>query len=96
MADSPGRNSVLGVGHGERLRRTRGEAAGEKLDTAPVDRLCGERGNRREAAQPSASRVEGGQERRHLMAARRGGASVVVRGRESRLHGEGRQQACSG
>ncbi|MGH9279068.1 MAG: hypothetical protein ACRD12_13305, partial [Acidimicrobiales bacterium] len=32
-------------GHEEGLRRTRGDAAGAKLGTSPIDRLRGERGN---------------------------------------------------
>jgi hypothetical protein len=49
-------------GHGEELRRTRGEAAGEKLGTNRVNRLRGERGNRRVDAPPTAQ-VGEGQER---------------------------------
>jgi len=70
-------------------------AAGEKLDTAPVDRLRGERGNRRGAALPLASQVGDGQDRRHPAAPRWGGVPVVVRGRESRPHGEGGQRVRS-
>jgi hypothetical protein len=77
-------------GHEEGLRRTCGEAAGEKLGAAPVDRPFGERGNH-----PRAARRLGGQARCQLVALGWGGAFVVVRGRESRPHGEGRQRTCS-
>jgi hypothetical protein len=44
---------------------------------------------------PPAGQAGGGQARRWLMVAGRDGASVVVRGRESRPHGQGRQQVRS-
>jgi hypothetical protein len=72
--------------------RTHGRTAGEQLGTAPVNRLCSERGNRSGAALPPASQVGEGQVRCRLTAPVRDGASVVVRGRESRLHGKGRQR----
>src|SRR5829696_130951 len=76
-------------GHEEGLRRTRGEAAGEKLGAAPVDRSAMNVGT-----------ILGlpawcGQARCRLLALGWGGAFVVVRGRESRPHGEGRQRICS-
>jgi len=76
-------------GHEEGLRRTRGEAAGEKLGAAPVDRSAMNVGT-----------IPGlpawcGQARCRLWASGWGGAFVVVRGRESRPHGEGRQRICS-
>jgi hypothetical protein len=43
----------------------------------------------------SPTRVAGGKVRRRLMLVRWGGGPVVVRGRESRPHGEGVQRACS-
>ena len=55
----------------------------------------GERGNRPLAAILPAIQVGSGQARRQPMARGRGGASVVVRGRESRPHGEGTQRVCS-
>jgi hypothetical protein len=82
-------------GHGECLRRSHGEVAGEQLGTYPVNRLCGERGNRRRAPTLSASQAGSGKACRPLMARRRGGGSVVVRGRESRPHGEGTQRVRS-
>ena len=79
-------------GHGEELRRSRGQACRGKAGHLSRQPVCGERGNRRRVAYPSASRVDGGKARRLLMARRRGGGSVVVRGRESRSHGEGTQR----
>src|ERR687894_575068 len=76
-------------GHGEGLRRTRGEAAGEKLGAAPVDRSAMNVGT---TPGPPA---RCGQARCRLLAPGWGGAFVVVRGRESRPHGEGRQWTCS-
>ena len=56
--------------------------------------VCGERGNRFWSAYLPASRVGGGEARGLLMGQERDGGSVVVRGRESRLHGEGTQRVC--
>jgi hypothetical protein len=82
-------------GHEEGLRRTRGEAAGEKLGTAPVNRCVGNVGTRPRLPFPPASRAGGGQVRRRLWALGGDGAAVVVRARESRVHGEGRQRVRS-
>jgi hypothetical protein len=76
-------------GHEEGLRRTCGEAAGEKLGATPVDRSTMNVGTT-----PGLPAV-GGQARCRLLALGWGGAFVVVRGRESRPHGEGRQRICS-
>jgi hypothetical protein len=76
-------------GHGEGLRCTRGEAAGEKLGAAPVDRSAMNVGT------ILGLPVDDGQARCRLLAPGWGGASGVVRGRESRPHGEGRQRTCS-
>ncbi len=70
--------------------------AGEKPGTDPVDRSCGERGNRLRVASLPASQAGSGKARRLLMARGRGGGSVVVRGRESRPHGEGTQRVRDG
>ena len=40
-------------GHGEGLRRSRGEAAGEELGADPVERSCSERGNHRRVSLPA-------------------------------------------
>ena len=82
-------------GHEESLRRTRGEAAGEELGTAPVDRSVVNVGTISGLPSPPASQVGGGQARRQLLAPRWGGVLVVVRGRESRPHGEGGQRVRS-
>src|SRR5215216_7470457 len=71
------------------LRRTRGDAAGEELGADPVDRGVVNVGT------VPVSPTRGGQARCRLMAPERGGGSVVVRGRESRPHGEGTQQVSS-
>jgi hypothetical protein len=76
-------------GHGEGLRRTHGEAAGEKLGAAPVDRSAMNVGT------ALGLPATGGQARCRLLALGWGGAFVVVGGRESRPHGEGRQRTGS-
>jgi hypothetical protein len=76
-------------GHEECLRRTCGEAAGEKLGAVPVDRSSMNVGTI--LGLPAVC----GQARCRLSALGWGGAFVVVRGRESRPHGEGRQRTCS-
>ena len=75
-------------------RRPRGRAAAYSwrgcrgiAGRLPRSAVSGERGKRPRSPAPC------GQARRLLMAVGRGGAFVVVRGRESRPHGEGRQRA---
>ncbi|HEX2418922.1 MAG TPA: hypothetical protein VHJ83_12510, partial [Micromonosporaceae bacterium] len=82
-------------GHEEGLRRTRGEAAGAKLGTDPVDRYAVNVGSVPGWSRRPAVRVGGGQVRARPGRPGRGGAAVVVRGRESRPHGEGRQRVRS-
>jgi hypothetical protein len=82
-------------GHAERLRRGRGEAAGEKLGTVPVDWDVGNVGTLPGLPFPPASQAGGGQVRRRLWALGGDGAAVVLGGRESRPQGEGRQQVRS-
>jgi hypothetical protein len=55
----------------------------------PLSAVHGERGKRRTGARTLCKQE--GQGQRRLMPDRRGGGPVVVRGRESRLHGEGDQ-----
>src|SRR4051794_3805214 len=62
---------------------------GEELGAHPVDRDMVNVGT------VPVSPARGGQARCRLMAPERGGGSVVVRGRESRPHGEGTQQVSS-
>ena len=80
-------------GHEEGLRRTRDDAVGAELDTDPADRHTVNMGTLSWLPSPACSQHAGGQGRRRLRGAAWGGAAVVVRGRESRPHGEGRQQA---
>ncbi len=85
----PRRNSRQLGGSREELRRTWIDAAGEKLGTNPVQRFVVNVGTKPRPPwlpMPGTARCQ-------LMASVRGGASVVVGDRESRLHGEGRQQA---
>ena len=77
-------------GLGECLRRTQGEVAGEKLGTIPVERFMVNVGT--EPSPPVMEDVRDRAARCPLKDLARGGASVVIRKRESRLHGEGRQQ----
>ena len=77
-------------GHGEGLRRNRGEAAGEELGAHPVERWMVNVGTA-SGRPPFRPRLEEGKARRPPMAWGRDGALVVVRGRENRLHGEGGQ-----
>src|SRR5262249_42009730 len=79
-------------GHGEGLGRSRGEAAGEELDAYPVERRMVNVGTVAEPPNLPANRTGNGKARCQLTARRRGGALVVVRGRESRPHGEGGQR----
>ena len=82
-------------GHEESLRRTRDEVAGEELGTDPVDRLMVNVGTTLGSPSPLHGQCGGGQARCQLMAPGWGGVLVVVRGRESRLHGEGAQRVSS-
>jgi hypothetical protein len=79
-------------GHGECLRRNRGEAAGEELGADPVERLVVNVGTATRSPSRSVSQADRGKACRRLTAWWRDGGSVVVRGRESRLHGEGTQR----
>ena len=96
VADSEaGRNPRLG-GHTESLRCRCGEAAGAQLDTSPVDRLVVNVGTIPALPFPPPIQGGGGQVRRRLSASGWDGALVVVRGRESRPHGEGGQRVRNG
>ena len=91
---TPGTTIDVGSGgHEEGLRRTRDDAVGAELDTDPADRHTVNMGTLSCLPFPACSQHAGGQGRRRLRGAAGGGAAVVVRGRESRPHGEGRQQA---
>ena len=82
-------------GHEESLRRTRGEAAGEELGAGPANRFMVNVGTTLGPPSPPHRQCGGGQARCRLMVLGWDGGPVVVRGRESRLHGEGAQQASS-
>lgn len=79
-------------GHGEGLRRIRGEAAGEKLGADPVNRHTLNMGTISTSPSPLHFLCGGGQVRCRLLVPRWDGGSVVVRGWESQPHGEGTQQ----
>ena len=80
---------------GEGLRRTRGEAAGEELGAGLADWHMVNAGTVPVSPFPPPIRGGGGQAHRRLRAPGRGGGPVVVRGRESRSHGEGAQRVRS-
>ena len=87
--------AVIDAGPGgreESLRRTRGDAAGAELGTAPADRDTVNMGTLPCPPYPGCIQQPGGQGHRRLTGAVGGGAAVVVRGRESRPHGKGRQR----
>jgi hypothetical protein len=101
-ADPTGGNatpvSAANVGQeaiGESLRRTRGEAAGEELGADPADWHMVNAGTVSVPPFPPSGQDGGGQVHRRLRVPGRGGGSVVVRGRESRPHGEGAQRVRS-
>jgi RNA-directed DNA polymerase len=94
--DSPGRWQIAGPEAmvkdcGVAMARLPGHSWAPPSSTGRVS----ERGNRLGLPSWLAIQAASGQVRRRLMTRRRGGASVVVRGRESRPHGEGRQQVRS-
>lgn len=79
-------------GHTECLRRRCGDAAGEELGTDPADRYMVNVGTIFAPPNPLPGQGGGGQTRRRSRVRGWDGASVVVRARESRVHGEGRQR----
>jgi hypothetical protein len=88
--------AYVGVeGHEESLRRTRGEAAGEELGAAPTDRHTVHMGTVLVPTVRACIQQDGGQARRQLAGPKRGGVAVVLRARESRAYGEGRQHVRS-
>jgi hypothetical protein len=94
VVDSEADSECRWGGHTEGLRRRCGEAAGAKLDISPVDRCMVNVGTIPGSPSPPPSQGGGGQVRRRLLSPGWGGALVVVRGRESRPHGEGGQRIC--
>jgi hypothetical protein len=81
-------------GRGEGLRRTHGDAAGVKLGSSSDNRLTVNVGSVLTSPHPPGHQSGDGQAHRRLTEPGRGRAFVVVRRRESRRHGEGRQQVC--
>jgi len=79
-------------GHGEGLRRNRGDAVGVKADASLIERFQVNVGTAHGRPPRRASGPAGGQVRCRSMAVGRGGGPVVVRARERRAHGEGDQQ----
>jgi hypothetical protein len=77
----------------EVLRGSRGHACRGKAGRRSRQTVCGERGNRSWSAFPPGVQLGGGKACGLLMGQERDGGSVVVRGRESRPHGEGAQRA---
>ena len=73
-----------------------GEAAGAELGADPVDRYMVNVGTVPVLPHPASSQLVGGQVHRRLMMPGRDGGFVVVRARESRVHGEGTQRVGSG
>src|SRR4029453_13467013 len=90
QCDSDAGEVVRPGGHAEGLRRRWGEAAGEKLGTAPVNRHVGNVGTLLGSPSLPCAQHGGGQARRRLWALGAGGAALVVRARGSRGQGEGR------
>ena len=81
---------------GEATRKACGVlVAGEELDTAPVNRSVVNVGTILKLPSRLVIQTSDGQARRQPMASGWGGALAVVRGRESRPHGEGGQQVRS-
>ncbi len=72
-----------------------GEAAAAKLGVDPVDRYMVNVGTVPVLPFPASSQLVGGQAHRHLTAPGWGGGPVVVRARESLVHGEGAQRVRS-
>jgi hypothetical protein len=82
-------------GHGECLRRNRDEAVVAKLGVDPVDRYEVNVGTVSVLPFPASGLLVGGQAHCRLLMPERDGGFVVVRARESRVHGEGTQQVRS-
>src|SRR5436305_15233042 len=85
MAADPG-------GHAECLRRRHGGAAGTEPGSSSAERITVNAGTIRAGSRRRASSLLSGIGASAAERAGRGGAAVVVRGRESRSHGGGRQR----
>ena len=82
-------------GHGEGLRRSRGDAAGAKLDAGLIDRFSVNTGTVPRRSRRLQAVQAGGIGASSVDGAGWGGGPVVVRARERRAHGEGGQQVGS-
>jgi len=82
-------------GRGESLRRTHGDAAGEKLGASPVERSSVNVGTTSGSPSPSIVQIDGGQARCQPIVLRWGGVLVVVGDQESWPQGEGGQRVRS-
>jgi hypothetical protein len=95
VADSVAGLACRQGGHGEGLRRNRGDAAGAKLGAKLIDRFAVNTGTiPRRSLSPGAAR-DPGIDASSADGAGWGGGPVVVRARERRAHGEGGQQVGS-
>src|SRR6266508_4623649 len=90
LVDELGRHG----GHGKGLRRTHGDAAGEKLGTSPVERSSVNVGTTSGSPSPSIVQIDGGQARCQPIVLRWGGVLVVSR-RPGKLATGRRRTACS-
>ena len=93
-------DSVAGLacrwgGHGEGLRRSRGDAAGAKLGAKLIDRFAVNTGTIPRRSRCLESIRVRGIDPSSVEGARWGGGSVVVRAGERPAHGEGSQQVGS-
>jgi len=95
VADSEAGLACRWGGHGEGLRRNRGDAAGAKLDAKLIDRFAVNTGTiPRRSHRPGSTR-DAGIGASSAEGVGWGGGPVVVRARERRAHGEGGQQVGS-
>jgi hypothetical protein len=95
LDDSKGGELCRYGGHGESLRRTHGDAAGEKLGASSAERSAVNVGTTLGLPYILAIQAGNGQARRQLIALGWGGVLVVVRAWESHVHGEGEQRVRS-
>ena len=95
VADSEAGLACRRGGHGEGLRRSRGDAAGAKLDAKLIDRFAVNTGTIPRRSRCPGSTRAGGIGPSSAEGTGWGGGSVVVRARERRAHGEGGQQVGS-
>jgi hypothetical protein len=92
QADSEADLACRSGGHDEGLRRSRGDAAGAKLDAGLIDRFAVNTGTISGRSRCSEPIWVAGIDASFVEDAGWGGGSVVVRARERRVHGEGSQQ----